>query len=223
MGGLLLSIVLLSLVIGDRMPALGWIGPYTVVFIVVYVLSGKLIFQYEKRHLQRYLEESVAELRYTEYSLRSSIKHYSIHAGIVIVCALFLPIIGEGIAKQTGLGQTFVGNIFIAIVTSLPEVVVFISAIRIDAVDLAVGNLFGSNIFNIFILAIDDIFFIKGPLLSFAEVNQGISAAFAIIMTMIGIIGMTYRAERKQLFLAWDALGILVMYVVNLSLLYVFR
>jgi len=53
---------------------------------------------------------------------------------------------------------------------------VSLTAIKIDAVDLAVGNLFGSNIFNIFILAIDDIFFVKGPLFSFANPGNIVSA-----------------------------------------------
>ena len=96
-----------------------------------------------------------------------------------------MPEIGKGIAEQTGLGQTFVGNIFIAISTSLPEVVVSLSAMKINAVDLAIGNLFGSNIFNIFILAIDDIFFIQGPLLSYANPNHIISAQSAIVMMTI--------------------------------------
>lgn len=77
------------------------------------------------------------------------------------------------------------GNIFIAVSTSLPEVVVSMAAVKIGAIDLAIGNLFGSNIFNIFILALDDVFFTKGPLLSFASPNHIISALSAIAMTML--------------------------------------
>jgi Ca2+/Na+ antiporter len=80
-----------------------------------------------------------------------------------------LPLIGRGLAEITGLGQTFVGNIFIAASTTLPEAIVSLYAIRIGSTDLAIGNILGSNIFNIFILAVDDIFFVKGPLLSFAN------------------------------------------------------
>jgi cation:H+ antiporter len=121
------------------------------------------------------------------------------------------------------LGQTFVGNIFIAFSTSLPEVVVSVSAVKMDAVDLAIGNLFGSNIFNIFILALDDLFFIKGPILSFVQTSHTVSALSAITMTAIAIIGLTYRTEKKRLFLAWDSIGIVLVYVVNLMLLYMMR
>jgi cation:H+ antiporter len=159
-------------------------------------------------------------MKYEDISLRTAITNYCINAIIVIIAATFLPTIGKGIAETTGLGQTFVGNIFIAISTSLPEVVVSISAVKIDAIDLAIGNLFGSNLFNILILAIDDVFFVKGPIFSFTNQNHMISALSAIVMTTIAIIGLTYRAEKKKLFLAWDSIGMILVYVVNLMLLY---
>ncbi|MCK7514287.1 MAG: hypothetical protein MZV70_66565 [Desulfobacterales bacterium] len=78
----------------------------------------------------------------------------------------------ERIAEMTGLGQTFVGNIFVAIATSLPELTVSIAALRIGAVDMAVGNIFGSNLFNMLILAVQDIFYFKGPILSHVSSAQ---------------------------------------------------
>ena len=94
---------------------------------------------------------------------------------------------------------------------------------KIDAVDLAIGNLFGSNIFNIFILAIDDIFFIQGPLLTYANPNHIISAQSAIVMMTIAVIGLTYRAAKKPLFLAWDSIAIVLIYVMNLLFLYALK
>ncbi|MEW6053959.1 MAG: hypothetical protein AB1552_09255 [Nitrospirota bacterium] len=149
---------------GKEVAPFGWIGPYSIVFIIIYLVAMRFVYQYEKRLIAEALKEKAAELKYEDISTRDAVIKYSINAVIVIVAATFLPAIGEGIAEQTGLGQTFVGNIFIAIATSLPEVVVSLSAMKIDAVGLAIGNLFGSNIFNIFILAIDDIFFTQGPL-----------------------------------------------------------
>ncbi|MEK7813351.1 MAG: sodium:calcium antiporter, partial [Candidatus Desantisbacteria bacterium] len=146
-----------------------------------------------------------------------------INAVFVIVAAVFLPKVGEGIAESTGLGQTFVGSIFIAIVTTIPEVVVSIAAVRIGAIDLAMGNLFGSNIFNIFILAIDDFFFIKGPILSLVNQNHIISTLFAIAMTSTAIIGLTYRAEKRTLFLALDSIVIILLYMANLLSLYMLK
>ena len=222
-GIFLLGIAATSLFLGNRLQSMGWIGPYSLLFIVIYFIAMKLIFSYEKRRISAFVKEKAIELRYKEISTKTAIVNYSINAIVVVIAAAFLPTIGEEIAETTGLGQTFVGNIFIALSTSLPEIVVSMSAVKIDAIDLAIGNLFGSNIFNIFILAIDDIFFVKGPLLVYVNPNHIIAALSAIAMTTIAIIGLTYRAEKKKLFLAWDSICILLVYIVNLMLLYMLR
>jgi cation:H+ antiporter len=222
-GILLLGIVATSLFLGDHFLPLGWIGPYTLLFVIIYFFAMKLVFIYEKRQISAYVKEKAIELKYKDIQTKTVVVNYSINAIVVIIAATFLPTIGEGIAETTGLGQTFVGNIFIAVSTSLPEVVVSIAAVKMDAIDLAIGNLFGSNIFNILILAIDDFFFTIGPILSFVNPNHIISALSAIAMTTIAIIGLTYRAEKKKLLLAWDSIGILLVYIINLMLLYALR
>lgn len=222
-GILLLGVAATGLFFGNRALPFGWIGPYTLFFVVIYFIAMRLVYFYEKRQISAFVKEIAVELKYEKVPTRTAVINYVINAIFVITAAIFLPKIGEGIAEATGLGQTFVGNIFIAVSTSLPEVVVSVAAVKIGAIDLAIGNLFGSNIFNIFILALDDVFFTKGPLLSFASSNHIISALSAIAMTTIAIIGLTYRTERKPLFLAWDSMGILLMYVINLMLLYMMR
>jgi cation:H+ antiporter len=222
-GILLLSIVSISLFAGRDLFPFGWIGPYTLLFGIIYFIAMRLIFAYEKREIAAYMKEVAVELKYKEVAAKTAYIQYGVNALVVIAAAVFLPEIGKGIAEATGLGQTFVGNIFIALSTSLPEVVVSVSAVRMEAIDMAIGNLFGSNIFNIFILGLDDIFFIKGPLLSHVSPSNIISALSAVAMTTIAIIGITYRAEKKYLFLAWDSIAIISVYVSNLMLLYMLR
>jgi cation:H+ antiporter len=220
-GILLLGVVSMCLFLGDRTISIGWIGFYSLVYIAIYCVAMRTVYSYEKRkQISAFVKDMSVELKYEGISTRSAVLKYVINAVFVVIAAIFLPKIGEGIAESTGLGQTFVGNVFIAISTSLPEVVVCIAAVRMDAVDLAIGNLFGSNIFNILILAVDDLFFIEGPLLSFVSPNHIISAIFAIGMTATAIIGLAYRAEKKAFFLAWDSVVIVVLYVTYLILHY---
>lgn len=61
---------------------------------------------------------------------------------------------------------TFVGTLLIAASTSVPEFVVSVSALRMGAVDMAISTLLGSNLFDVLVIAIDDIAYGKGPLLS---------------------------------------------------------
>lgn len=222
-GIFLLSMVAIGLVLGNRIFPLGWIGLYTPLLVLIYLFAMKLVYQYERKQVLVFIKEMAVELKYEDISMKTAILKFSVNAVFVIVAAVFLPKVGEGIAESTGLGQTFVGSIFIAIVTTIPEVVVSIAAVRIGAIDLAMGNLFGSNIFNILILAIDDFFFIKGPILSLVNQNHIISALFAIAMTSTAIIGLTYRAEKRTLFLALDSIVIILLYMANLLSLYMLK
>lgn len=223
LGILLFIITALSLFLKDKIFPLGWIGPYTLIFILTYFIGVKMIYIYEKRQFARYIKEKAIELKYEEISTKKAIIHYAINGFFVIITAIFLPIIGEGLAEATGLGQSFIGTIFIAMTTSLPEVVVTLSAAKIGAIDLAIGNLFGSNLFNIFILGIDDIFYVKGPLLYYVNENHIISALSASAMTSVAIMGLIYRAEKKKFFIAWDSLIIIMLYLINMMLLYTLR
>jgi len=222
-GIFLLSTVAISLFLGNRIFPVGWIGLYTPLLVLIYLFAMRLVYFYERRQVSVFIKEMAAKLKYEDISVKTAILKFSVNAVFVIIAAVFLPKVGEGIAESTGLGQTFVGSIFIAIVTTIPEVVVSIAAVRIGAIDLAMGNLFGSNIFNIFILAIDDLLFIKGPILSFVNQNHIISALFAIAMTSTAIIGLTYRAEKRTLFLALDSIVIILLYMANLLSLYMLK
>jgi cation:H+ antiporter len=86
--------------------------------------------------------------------------------------------------------------------------------------NMAIGHIFGSNLFNMAILGIDDIAYTKGPLLANASDGHVISAIAAIAMTAIAAAGVTYRIGRKRLPLAWDSLAILGAYAAATYLLY---
>ena len=222
-GILLLGVAAIAIALGNRLPALGWFGTYSVLFILIYSLSMRMIFVYEKKRVTEFVEQVSAEVQYGKVTLRSSVINYILNASIVVGSAMFLPVIGENIARQSGLGQTFVGNIFIAISTSLPELVVTGAALKIGAIDMAFGNLFGSNLFNMLILAIDDLLYTPGPILSFVSEAHLISAVSAIGMTSIAIAGLTYRHGKKALFFSWDSIGIFLLYIFAIAILFQLR
>ncbi len=226
-GILLLSIVAVNVFLSSShaitISSLGWIGLYTPTIIFLYIVAMRLIYYHEKRTLASFIIDKTEELKYENVSTKELYVNFTINALLIVIAAIILPEIGKLIAEITGLGETFVGNIFIAFATSLPEVVVSIAALKIGAGDMAIGNLFGSNIFNVGILAIDDIFFTKGPILSYIGSNHIVSALSAIIMMTIAVIGLTYRARKKKLIMAWDSIGITAVFVLNLIALFMLK
>jgi cation:H+ antiporter len=221
-----LSIVLVALVglglyLPPTMVLTSWIGLSSVAFLVVYFVSMRILYHYELKLMRATV--ATAAVPRPAVRIKKVIILYLLNAGVVVGAALFLPEIASTIAAESGLGESFVGTLFLAASTSLPEAAVSLSAIRLGFFDLAVGNLIGSNMFNILILAIDDAFYTKGHLLKDASDNHLISVFSVIIMTSIAIAGLMYRSKKKFYFLAWDALLIAAVYVGNLLLLYYLR
>ncbi len=218
-GTLLLGLVGMSLALGTKVPRIGWIGVDSIVFLLVYVIAMRLIFLYEKKRAAEFFEE-VFETRPEEMTMKQAYLRYSLFALVIIGAATWLPYLGEEIAKITGLERSFVGSIFIAVTTSLPEVVVSIAALRIGAVDLAFGNVLGSNLFNIAILALSDLMYTSGPLLNVVSDSHLITSIAAIVMTAITVIGLTYKTNRKYMYLSADAWGILLTWMTATFYLY---
>ena len=110
------------------------------------------------------------------------------------------------IAEITGLGTTFVGTTLVALVTSLPEVVTTLAAIRIGASDMAIGNLFGSNMFNMFALGLTDLFYTQGRLIGAIDPAFMMIGTFGLLMTVVGLVGNLARLERRILHVEVDSL-----------------
>jgi cation:H+ antiporter len=103
----------------------------------------------------------------------------------------------------------------------LPELVATISAVRIRAYDLAVGNLFGSNLFNMFALGLTDIFYLKGRFISTIDPAFAMVGLLGLTLTSMGLIGNIVRVERRRLgFIEIDALLIIIGYVLSMIFLY---
>jgi cation:H+ antiporter len=219
---LFLGGVSMSLFLGTKLPGLGWMGLYTPLIVVGYFATMRTTFKFEKRRTASSAGAAVGR-EPSALTLRAAILRYAFHAAVVVGAAVFLPSLAERIAMMTGLGQTFVGSIFVAVATSLPELTVSVAALRMGAVDMAVGNIFGSNLFNILILAIQDVFYFKGPILSFVSSGQMVPAVTAMAMTGLAIAGLIYNSEKKRFLWAWDSFGVILVYAVGLILLFVLQ
>jgi cation:H+ antiporter len=124
------------------------------------------------------------------------------------------------IAAITGLGSGFVGTALLSVVTSLPELLAALAAMRMNAFDMAVGNLFGSSVFNMLALGLADIFYIDGRFLGAIDSNFALVALLGMLLTSMALIGNLARVERKFLFVELDSLAIVVVYIFGLYLLF---
>jgi cation:H+ antiporter len=222
-GILLLGSTTICILAGNSIPALGWIGVYTPILLVTYLIAMRLVFNYERKRIAEFLSDLSEQAQYEHLSKAGAYRRFCAHAVVIVGAATYLPHLGDEIASITGLGRTFVGSIFIALSTSLPEIVVSRAALRMGAVDLAVGNILGSNLFNIGILALDDIFYIKGPILGQISSSHAVTGTAAMMMTAIMTIALVYRSRRRIVFFSWESLANTLVFALASFLLYARR
>ena len=113
----------------------------------------------------------------------------------VIVAAPALVFSVEEIADITGLSTSFLGVVAVALVTSFPEASATITAVRIGAIDLAVGGLYGSCVFNVLILALADPFYREGVLLETFQNDHLAAGLVAILLMSLGLGQILLRGQ----------------------------
>jgi cation:H+ antiporter len=124
----------------------------------------------------------------------------------------------KAIAEHTGLEQSFLGAALLAVTTSLPELVASIASLRIGAYDMAVGNLFGSNVANMSVLLFADIAYTDGPILAAVAPSQAIAGVGAILLMAIAVAAIVGESERTRIRqLEPDAIVLLIAYAALIS------
>ena len=139
-------------------------------------------------------------------------------AAVIFVAASALVWAAEDIVEITGLAESFVGVLMLAIATSLPELAASSAAVRMGSLDLAVGNIYGSNAMNIGILIWLDAIYTKAPLLETVDISNAVAGLVAVVLIMIGLTSMVLRVERRRFPFDPAAALILIGYTLGLLL-----
>lgn len=220
-GILLIGMVGFSLLLEQqgRMGRVAHVGFYTPAIVLLYLLAMRTVFRYQKHEMASFFEQRAD--RYPGVTLRQAVRGYAVAALVVLAAGSGLPFVGGRMAEAMGWHESFVGTLFVAFATSVPELAVTLAALRIGALDMAIGNVLGSNLFDILIIAVDDVFFVRGSILAHVASAHFASVISAMMMTGIVIVGLLYR-PRRRLFrtVGWASLFLLAIYLVNAWVLY---
>lgn len=191
-------------------PAHPYVSLATAFTVLAYFVAIRHIF-----HVQARPDGADAALpKFDAMSRRRVLALYALHSGVVVVAASFLPYFAEQIATARGLDALGVGTILLAASTSLPEAVIVVAAIRQGAPSLAIGGLVGSNLFNLVILALDDLLYARGPLLAAVGSGHLATLAFVGVSTWLLILALPGNRTPRLAPLA----GMLVAYTLAILL-----
>ena len=224
LGVLLLSMVIGASLLGEAVSAAGVAGysVFSLLVIVIYFLGAQLLGAFERRRMAEVLDAAAEARQYDQIPARRAYGIFLASAVAVVALAIWLATLGDRLAATTGLSHSFVGTLFLAISTSLPEIAGGIAAVRLGAIDLAISNVLGSNLFNILLFAAYDIADGRANFWASLSPAHALSALVSVMMTAVAVIGLTYRASpRSPKRLTWDVLLLAALYL--LALLFVYR
>jgi cation:H+ antiporter len=192
------------------------VGPASLVLFAVYIAGTRVVY----RHTRREPTPTALPIGRSGPSFRRALLGFAGASLAILVAAPAFAWSANGIAETTGLGTTFVGTWLVGFSTSLPELVSSLTAVRMGAFDLAVGNLFGSNAFNMAILFPLDLAQPGAAIFAALDPGHAISAFFAVVLMALGLAAIVYRAERRFAMIEPDSLLMVLVYALGIWLLY---
>ncbi|MFO0954135.1 MAG: hypothetical protein U0835_23865 [Isosphaeraceae bacterium] len=198
------------------------IGLGSLAILAVYLGGSRLVY-FNQRMAARTdtpgPDQAVLMPAQSHMSLARAVCGFVAAAAVILVAAPFLAQAADRLAEHTGLGRSFVGTTLVALSTSLPELVASLAALRMGAQDLAIGNVFGSNSFNIAMLAVLDAVQ-PGPLLGVVAPVNAVTGVAVILVTAVAISGQLYQAESRLRFFDPDALLVVTLALGAMGLVY---
>lgn len=137
---------------------------------------------------------------------------FAASAGALAIAAIRMVQSADVISIRTGLGGFFIGTVLVAMATSLPELITSISAISQNLPNLAAGNLFGSSMFNMFLLAIADIMAPHQRIMRRIATTHALTAALATCLTALAALFVLIRSPLGIGWIGMDSLLLLAFY-----------
>ncbi|MBN9654955.1 sodium:calcium antiporter [Halobacillus sp. GSS1] len=206
-------VVVVSLLMGSTLSLFN-IGIEMFILVGLYILTVRFFENDEAEEM----DEAAATGK--TVSLKGASIGFAISAIVVFAAGSALSISGDQLAQQTGMSSSFVGSFLIAASTSLPELVTVLVAFKMGNYDMAVGSILGSNLFNLQLLAITDLFYQKGPILN-ATSGSNLPIALLFIGMMVLTIFMMVR-KNVESFARYAAPSLLIVVTYFVSSYFLF-
>jgi cation:H+ antiporter len=207
--------IVLTMIAGAAIATGGWgrighIGMETILIVAIYMLGMRSVYV----NITPTTPPEQLELGESSRSvLRGGLTGIAVATVGLLLTAPLLVLSADVLAVEAGLSESFVGTLLVGFTTSFPEIAATIAAVRLGAFDLAVGNIFGSNAFNMCILLAMDIAYTPGPVLAHASQDHVRSALFAAIAIGIGLMAILGRRSHRVGPLRIESVAIVLAYL----------
>lgn len=223
LAGLLIVLLTLPLLAIVTPWTIEWnVHPVTFVIVVAYLFGLHLVHRTQAKPMwfPRLTRQTVPDVPPRQYydSLMAAWLGFIALSVLTCVAGWILMEAAKVIADQTGLSDTLVGGLLTALVTSAPELVTTIAAIRYGALTLAVSNIFGTNCFNMLVVAAADAAYPYGSIYHDMAPIQMTWGLVSILMTGILLLGMVRRETYGIGRIGFESALILAVYAVAIGI-----
>jgi len=199
-----------------------FISPASIILLGVYVVGSRYMFRFSTQAQQADPPpeaEAVGET--SDHSLAWGVTVFLICASAIFVAAPLLASSADRFAELTGISQSFIGVLAVAIVTTLPELTSTITAVKIRAYDLAISGMYGSNAFNVAALAVADLFSRKVSLFGRLDASHVAAGSLAVLLMGIGLVQLLQRKPVAHFALGRPSTSLIVsLYLLGLFVVF---
>ena len=141
---------------------------------------------------------------------------------LVAVAGMVVAIAADGVVDQTGISESLMGGLFLAVATSLPELITTVSAVRRGALTLAVSDIVGGNFFDVLFVCFADLVFIGGSLYHAGDVGmrEVFVVALAMLLNILLLLGLLFRQRRGIANIGFESFLMALVYLVGFAMLW---
>ncbi|GGD75829.1 sodium:calcium antiporter [Croceicoccus mobilis] len=225
--GMLLLVVVTAAIVAGAGGWPGFVGPWSSGILVLCIGALAIASRAERRPMWLVVDPVVPDLAEASapaaIAWRKLIAVIAALAAVILLGGLLLAWSADIIARDSGLGQQPVGFLFVAAATSLPELSGIVGAMRQRHYELAVGEIFGSNLFNIAIIFVIDLASPGGPVLALAGNFEAMAALLAMALTGIYVLALIERRDRLFLRMGEGSLAAIAVYLAGAAYLFAVR
>lgn len=144
---------------------------------------------------------------------------FFVAALLTVLAAVKLSTYADVLSERTALGGLLIGTIFLAGATSLPEVTTSLAAIGINNPDIAVGNVLGSNLFNLLIIACFDLYFRKKQIFKAASSSHLYTLYLGMLLSLLVFLALTIKIPYSFFNVGLDTIILISVYILGMVIL----
>jgi cation:H+ antiporter len=221
----LLCMVIFAIVMDDVL--LSFAGAWSITIFAAAIVMLWIVSQHRETWPSETGEAGEFEDRTEAEAARSALNPLIVRiivvALVILAAGYLLTRTGEALAEQTGLGSSFVGAIFVALATSLPEISTIYAIVRLKRYVMAFSDIFGTNIIDIALILLIDLTYGGPPVLNEMGDFSIFAAALGVVVTLIYLAGLIERKDRKIGRLGVDSWIVVLAYLGGVMVLYTLR